>query len=135
MPQVATDVFSRTIVLQSLTLVLALLYAAYLVWRRRLPGGSPLDWPVAAVLAAFAIATIASVDWRVSLESTLLIVVAVLAFYALSDTHFLDSISLSRALMLAGAAAAVWALSTWPAITLTGSSTRAPPAAAFNWAT
>jgi hypothetical protein len=80
MPQVAPEVFPRVLVLQSLTLVLALLYAGYLVWRRRLPGGSPLDWPIAGVLAAFALATIASVDWRVSLESTLLIVLAVLAF-------------------------------------------------------
>jgi len=110
MPQVALHVFSRTITLHALTFAPAVIYAGYLLLRRRLPGGSPLDWPLALILIAYLAATAASVDWRVSLESTMLLLMAVLVFYVLSDLHFLDTLSLQRGLMLAGAAAAVWAL-------------------------
>ncbi len=110
MPQVALQVFPRTITLHAITFALAVIYAGYLLLRRRLPGGSPLDWPLALILIAYLAATAASVDWRVSLESTMLLLMAVLVFYVLSDLHFLDALSLQRGLMLAGAAAAIWAL-------------------------
>jgi O-antigen ligase/Flp pilus assembly protein TadD len=110
MPQVALYVFPRTITLHAITFALAVIYAGYLLLRRRLPGGSPLDWPLALILIAYLAATAASVDWRVSLESTMLLLMAVLVFYVLSDLHFLDTLSLQRGLMLAGAVAAVWAL-------------------------
>jgi len=110
MPQVALYVFPRTITLHALTFAPAVIYAGYLLLRRRLPGGSPLDWPLALILIAYLAATAASVDWRVSLESTMLLLMAVLVFYVLSDLHFLDTLSLQRGLMLAGAVAAVWAL-------------------------
>jgi O-antigen ligase/Flp pilus assembly protein TadD len=110
MPQVALHVFPRTITLHAITFALALIYAGYLLLRRRLPGGSPLDWPLALMLIAYLAATAASVDWRVSLESTMLLLMAVLVFYVLSDLHFLDTLSLQRGLMLAGTVAAVWAL-------------------------
>jgi O-antigen ligase/Flp pilus assembly protein TadD len=110
MPQVALHVFSHTIALHAITFAPALVYAGYLLLRRRLPGGSPLDWPLALLLIAYLAATAVSVDWRVSLESTMLLLMAVLVFYVLSDLHFLDALSLQRGLMLAGAVAAVWAL-------------------------
>jgi len=110
MPQVALYVFPQTIALHAVTFALALIYAGYLLIRRRLPGGSPLDWPLALLLITYLAATAASIDWRVSLESTMLLLMAVLVFYVLSDLHFLDALSLQKALMLAGAAAAVWAL-------------------------
>ncbi len=110
MPQVYLHVFSRTITLHALTFVAAVVYAGYLLVRRRLPGGSPLDWPLALLLIAYLVATAASVDPRVSLESMMLLFMAVLVFYVLSDLRFLDALSLQRGLMLAGAAASVWAL-------------------------
>src|SRR4030042_1363055 len=102
MPQVYLHVFSRTITLHALTFAPALVYAGYLLVRRRLPGGSPLDWPLALLLIAYLAATAASVDPRVSLESMTLLLMAVLAFYVLSDLRFLDALSLQRGLMLAG---------------------------------
>ncbi len=110
MPQVYLHVFSRTIALHALTLAAAAVYAGYLLVRQRLPGGSPLDWPLALLLIAYLVATVASVDPRVSFESMMLLFMAVLVFYVLSDLRFLDALSLQRGLMLAGAAAAVWAL-------------------------
>jgi len=110
LPQTQPEVFRSTIVFQGVALVPAALFAGYLLLRRRLPGGSPLDWPLLLLLAAYVIATVASVAWRVSLESTLVLLLAVLVFYALSDVHFLDAIGLQRAFMLAAAAASVWAL-------------------------
>src|SRR4030042_6385399 len=47
MPQVASKVFPRTITLHAITFAPAVVYAGYLLLRRRLPGGSPLDWPLA----------------------------------------------------------------------------------------
>ena len=110
MPQGQPEVFRSTIAFQGVALVPAALFAAYLLLRRRLPGGSPLDWPLLLLLAAYLVATAASVAWRVSLESTLILLLAALVFYALSDLHFLDAIGLQRAFMLAAAAASVWAL-------------------------
>jgi O-antigen ligase/Flp pilus assembly protein TadD len=110
MPQVYLHVFSRTITLHALTFTAAVVYAGYLFVRRRLPGGSPLDWPLALLLIAYLMATAASVDPRVSFESMTLLFMAVLVFYVLSDLDFLDALSLQRGLMLAGAAASVWAL-------------------------
>ena len=109
-PQTQTDVFRATIAFQGVALVPAALFGVYLLLRRRLPGGSPLDWPLLAFVGAYLVATAASVAWRVSLESTLILLLAVLVFYALSDLHFLDATGLQRAFMLAAAAASVWAL-------------------------
>ena len=110
LPQTQTDVFRATIAFQGVALVPAALFGAYLLLRRRLPGGSPLDWPLLAFLGAYAVATAASVAWRVSLESLLVLLLAVLVFYALSDLHFLDANGLQAAFMLAAAAASFWAL-------------------------
>ena len=109
-PQTQTEVFRSTVVFQGIALVPAALFAVYLLLRRRLPGGSPLDWPLLLFVAVYLVATAASVAWRVSLESTLILLLAVLVFYALSDLHFLDAMGLQRAFMLAAAAASVWAL-------------------------
>jgi tetratricopeptide (TPR) repeat protein len=109
-PQAQDEVFRSTIALQGVALAPALLWAVYLVYRRRLPGGSPLDWPLLLFLATFGVATVASIAWRVSLESTLIMLMAVLVFYVLSDFDLLDATALQWAFMLAAAAASVWAL-------------------------
>lgn len=109
-PQGQREVFRSTIALQAIALVPAVLYAGYLLLRRSLPGGSPLDWPLLLFVATYLVATVASAAWRVSLESTLILLMAVLVFYVLSDLHLLDATGLQRAFMLATAAASIWAL-------------------------
>jgi O-antigen ligase len=110
MPQSGLQVFPRVIALHAMTFALTVIYAGYLLVCRRLPGGSRLDWPLFLLLLAYLAATAASIDWRVSIESTLLVIMAIVVFYALSDAHFLGPLSLQHALMLAGAAASAWAL-------------------------
>lgn len=109
-PQTQAEVFRSTIAFQGIALIPAALFGVYLLLRRRLPGGSPLDWPLLLFVAVYLLATAASVAWRVSLESTLILLLAVLVFYALSDLHFLDAVGLQRAFMLAAAVASLWAL-------------------------
>jgi O-antigen ligase/Tfp pilus assembly protein PilF len=109
-PQVQPEVFRATIAFQAVALAPAILYAAYLLFKRRLPGGSGLDWPLLLLLAAYGVATVASIAWRVSLESTLIFLLAILVFYALSDLDLLDAHGLQAAFLLAASAAAVWAL-------------------------
>ena len=78
---------------------------------RRLPGGSPLDYGVAGFIAAWALATYTSVDWRMSLEPVLLLGASLIVFYALQDLPFLDAQQLRRAFLIAGglmSAYAVW---------------------------
>jgi O-antigen ligase len=110
MPQIGDDVFARTLALQAVTFALAVGYGAYLLAQRRLPGGSPLDWPLTALLGVYFLATLTSSSRQVSLESTLMLVMAVLLFYILSDLRFLGTWTLQRGLMLAGAVASFWAL-------------------------
>ncbi len=96
MPQSGLQVFPRVIALHAMTFALAVGYAGYLLVRRRLPGGSRLDWPLSLLLLAYLAATAASIDWRVSLESTLLVMMAIIVFYALSDAQFLGPLSLQH---------------------------------------
>jgi tetratricopeptide (TPR) repeat protein len=78
--------------------------------KRRLPGRTPFDLPVLGIIAAYAIATAASISWRVSLEPSLYIGAAIIVFYALSDLPFVRADDLRRALLLAGTALAIYAL-------------------------
>lgn len=110
MPQLTLEVFPRTLTTHILVGVVAALYLVWLAVARRLPGGTPFDLPVLALLAAYAIATYASVNWRVSLEGTLLFGAAIIAFYALSDLPFLTAQQLRRALMLLAAGLSLYAV-------------------------
>ncbi len=110
MPQFSLLVFPQTLTLH---LVLAGGVAAYLVSlavTRRLPGGTPLDLPVLAFVAAYAIATAASINWRVSLEPTLFLIGSVAVFYMLAGLPFVRSRDLRQALMLVGGGLALYAL-------------------------
>ncbi len=111
MPALTMDVFPRTLTTHIVVAVAAAVYLGWLAIARRLPGGTPFDLPVLALLGAYAVATFASVNWRVSLEATLMFGAALIAFYALSDLPFLSAQQLRRALMLLAAglsAYAVW---------------------------
>lgn len=110
MPQLTLHVFPRTLTLHVLVAGLAMIYVAYLALARRLPGGTPLDIPVLALIGAYALGTYTSINWRVSLEATLQFSIALVAFYALSDLPFLSARQLRRALMAAGFALSLYAL-------------------------
>ena len=110
MPEAGEDVFSDTLRLHAVTLALALLYAGYLLARRRLPGGNVLDWPVVLVLGFYLLSTAMSIDARVSLERTLRIVAALLIFAATVDLEFVSRRDLERGLMLVGGLASLYAL-------------------------
>ncbi len=110
MPQLTLHVFPRTLTMHLLFAGLAVVYLLCLAAMRRLPGGTPFDFAVLGVIAAYALATYASVNWRASLESTLQLSGALIAFYALSDAPFLTAASLRRALMLVGVAISAYAM-------------------------
>lgn len=110
MPSFTLGVFPATITLHSVVGGGLVVYAAYLVAMRRFPGGTPLDLPVVAFLAAYVVATFASIDWRVSLEPVLLLGASVAAFYALSDLPLLSARTLRFGLMLLGGALSIYAL-------------------------
>ena len=110
MPQISLFVFPRTLALHLMFAGIALVYVISLAVARRLPGGTPFDVPVLALVAAYAIATANSISWRVSLEPALYLGGAVITFYALADTLHVTAVDLRRALMLVGAALALYAL-------------------------
>lgn len=110
MPQLTLHVFPRTLTMHLLFAGAALAYVACLAAMRRLPGGTPFDFAVLGLVAAYGIATYASVNWRASLESTLQLSGALIAFYALSDIPLLTAASLRRALMLVGIAISAYAM-------------------------
>ena len=110
MPQLTLHVFPATLTLHILVAVVAAIYVAYLAVARRLPGGTPLDIPVLALIAAYAIGTYTSINWRVSLEAALQFSIAIVAFYALADLPLLSAKQLRRALMAAGFALSLYAL-------------------------
>ncbi len=110
MPQITLHVFPRVLVFHILIGVVAIIYFGCLAWQRRLPGGTPLDFAALAIAGAYAIGTIASVNWRLSLEATLQASAALVAFYALSDLPLLSARQLRRAFALAGGALSIYAL-------------------------
>ncbi len=107
LPYLQLGVFNATIVLHAVTGVVLIPYLASLVIARRLPGGSPLDVAIVALLGAYLLATAESLNWRVSLEVSLIVLMAVSIFYVLSDRHILRRWQVEWALMLAVLAAAV----------------------------
>ena len=110
MPQLTLQVYPRTVTLHILIGAVALLYAGWLAYARRLPGGTPLDLAVLGFVAAYALATYTSLYWRVSLEGTLRVGAAIIVCYALADLPLLSASQLVRALMLVGAALALYAI-------------------------
>ena len=111
LPPFAADVYGSLV---RRYVVLGVVLIGYLVWllhARRLPRRSALDLPLAAVTAAVLVAVARSPDPRASLEAVLPLLPAVVLFYLLHDT-VLDAASLARAVVLAAAVVAVFALGT-----------------------
>ncbi len=109
-PSIALEAFRATIIFHVATALVVAPYLVSLIMRRRLPGGSALDAPVVAALAAYLLATATSLNWRVSLESTLVILMAVSVFFVLSDRQLFRRRHVETGVMLAALAGAVWAL-------------------------
>ncbi len=110
LPFIDIETFRATVLLHVVTGVVLLPYLASLVVTRRLPGGSVLDPPLLALLGAYLVATAASEDWRISLEVTLTVVMAMAVFYVLSDGGLFRRWQIETALMLAALAAALKAI-------------------------
>ena len=98
-PQASEQVFSAAIASSSSPSSPRSFTAAFSCSAAVCRAGSRLDWPLLLLLGAYGVATVASVAWRVSLESTLIFLLAILVFYALSDLDFLDAHGLQRAFM------------------------------------
>jgi O-antigen ligase/tetratricopeptide (TPR) repeat protein len=109
-PYLSLRVFGPTVALHALTAAAAIAYLLYLSFRRRLPGRSFLDWPVFALLLAYGAATAVSINWRVSLEMTLQVVMVALVFYVAADKGLLNVGQVRQAFLLVMAAAATYAL-------------------------
>lgn len=109
-PYLSLRVFAPTAVFHAVTAAVAIAYLLHLSFRRRLPQRSFLDWPVFALLLAYGAATAASINWRVSLEMTLLVVTVLLVFYVAADGGLLGVHDVRRAFLLVAAAAAAFAL-------------------------
>jgi O-antigen ligase/Flp pilus assembly protein TadD len=109
-PSIALEAFRATMFFHIATGLVVAPYLVSLVMRRRLPGGSALDAPVVAALGAYLLATATSLNWRVSLENTLTILMAVSVFFVLSDRQLFRRRQVEIGVMLAAVAGAVWAL-------------------------
>ena len=107
LPYIAVETFRATVILHAVTGVVVFPYLASLIARRRLPGGSPLDAPVMALLAVLLVTTATSLNWRVSLEVALIGLMAIGVFYVLSDRDLLRRWQLELGLVLAVLAAAL----------------------------
>ncbi|MCH7697385.1 MAG: O-antigen ligase family protein [Chloroflexi bacterium] len=107
LPFLQRNAFNATIVLHAMTAAVLVPYLGSLIVGRRLPGGSPLDLAIVAMLGAYLWATAASLNWRVSLEVSLIVLMAVAIFYVLSDRKLFRRWQIEWALMLAVLAAAV----------------------------
>ncbi len=107
LPYIAVETFRATVVLHAVTGLVLALYLSSLIMRRRLPGGSPLDAPIIALLAVLLITTGTSLNWRVSLEVSLTGLMAIGVYYVLSDHDLIRRWQLELALMLAVLAAAL----------------------------
>ncbi len=110
LPYIAVETFRATVILHGATGLVLVPYLVSLIARRRLPGGSPLDAPVMALLAVLLVTTATSLNWRVSLEVALTGLMAIGVFYVLSDRDLLRRWQLELGLMLAVLAAALRAL-------------------------
>jgi hypothetical protein len=109
-PYLSLRVFGPTAAFHAVTAAAGIAYLLYLSFRRRLPQQTFLDWAVFALLLAYGAATAASINWRVSLETTLLVVTVVLVFYVAVDGDLLGVHDVRRAFLLVAAAAAAFAL-------------------------
>jgi tetratricopeptide (TPR) repeat protein len=109
-PNYNARVFDATLSLHGLYALLGLAFAAQLLLGRRLPGPTAVDWPVAALVCAYAAATAWSVDSRLSAEAALLVGVTVVAVYVLHDLRALTAPAMVRTFVVFALVLALLAL-------------------------
>jgi tetratricopeptide (TPR) repeat protein len=109
-PSIALNAFHAIVLFHLATGIVVAPYLVSLVLRRRLPGGSPLDVAVVAAVAVYLFATATSINWRVSLEGTLVMLMGVSVFFVLCDAQLFKRRQVEIGVMLAMIAASVWAL-------------------------
>src|SRR3990172_8390645 len=109
-PYLSLRVFRPTLALHAVTAAAAIAYFLHLSFRRLLPGRTLLDWPVFALLLAYGAATAASINWRLSLETTLQAVMVLLVFCVAADDELLEARQVRWAFLWVMAAAASYAL-------------------------
>ena len=110
LPYIDTETFRATVVLHAVTGLVFVPYLVSLVLGRRLPGGSVLDVPVIAFTGVLLLTTATSLNWRVSLEVSLTVLMAIGVFYVLSDGRLFRAWQVEAALVLAAVAAALSAI-------------------------
>lgn len=110
LPYLELGSFRATVTLHLITGIVVIPYLASLVLTRRLPGGSPLDAPIVALLGVMMLTTATSLDWRVSLEVVLIGIMAISVFYVLSDGGLFQRWQIEWAFMLAVLGTACWAI-------------------------
>lgn len=110
LPYISVETFRATVALHLVTGIVIIPYLVALVIGRRLPGGTPLDVPVLALLGVYLLATANSLDWRLSLEVSMTALMAIAVFYVLSDGGLFRRWQIETALMLAVLALALRAL-------------------------
>jgi O-antigen ligase len=110
LPFISVETFRATVALHLVTGIVIIPYLLTLVIGRRLPGGTPLDVPVLALLGVYLLATANSLDWRLSLEVSMTALMAIAVFYVLSDGGLFRRWQIETALMLAVLALALRAL-------------------------
>ncbi len=109
-PNIALHVYPAGVRLHLLYVGLGAGYVAFLAARRRLPGPTRLDWPLALVLAVYAAAVAFSIYPRLSLETALLSGGVVLAFLVFADRELISTEAVVRVLVAAGVAASLYGL-------------------------
>ncbi|MGB2695920.1 MAG: tetratricopeptide repeat protein [Dehalococcoidia bacterium] len=110
LPYIELETFEATVMLHAVTALVFIPYLVSLIVWRRLPGGSMLDLPIVGLIVVYLLATVGSLDWRLSLEVTLTAFMGLGVFYVLSERRMLRLWQVETAFMIAVLAAAVKAL-------------------------
>lgn len=99
-PNYEDNVYDATLRLQILLGAMFLAYLIFLAFVRELPGPTALDWCVAGLVVAYAMATLWSVNPRVSAESALPICACVISFYVFHERRLFATQLLVRAIVV-----------------------------------
>jgi O-antigen ligase len=109
-PMNAADPFLAAVGLHVLAFAVIATWIADVALRRRLPPATLLDWPLLLACVAYGAGVVFSQARGPSIDAGLLVLLAVVAAYALSDMSLLSATDLVYGFMAAALLAAVWAL-------------------------
>ena len=109
-PNLGAGVHDATRQLYVLLAALFVAYAAYLALARKLPDSTPLGWCALGLVGAYTVATLASVDARISAEASLQVGACVIAFFVFHERGFFSTNTLVRSLVFLAGLAGVLSL-------------------------